>query len=106
MKSIILIIISIVSLSLLSSCSKSTEDEFDNANGNVVEKYITQFEVYENIYENYNYTINYDADNNISSIVRGYYDVSYFNYDESDNLNFITESYNTFNINDRGLPSN
>ena len=97
MKKTILIISTITSVILLFSCSKSTEDEFNGANEDVAKKYIKHFQIIDNISENITYTINYGAENRVSSITDGNTN-TFLNYDNSDNLNSITGDNEPFDI--------
>jgi len=97
MKKKILVISTILSVSLLFSCSKSSEDEFNDSNGDVAQKYIKHFQIIDNTNENISYTVNYGTGDKVSSITDGNTN-TFLNYDESNNLNSIVDDNETFDI--------
>jgi len=97
MKKKILVISTILSVSLLFSCSKSSEDEFNDSNGDVTQKYIKHFQIIDNTNENISYTVNYGTGDKVSSITDGNTN-TFLNYDESNNLNSIVDDNETFDI--------
>ncbi len=85
------LLLSIVATSIFASCSNdSVTEEFNNANGNTVEKFIerVEFTSAQDIEENETVTINYDTNNRVSSITDGY-DTSFLVY-EGDDLSTIS----------------
>ncbi|MEZ4779596.1 MAG: hypothetical protein R2786_09475 [Flavobacteriaceae bacterium] len=93
MKKIALLFIIVLTL----SCSKSTEDEFNEVNGNVAEKYVKRLQVLDNVNGNSSITINYGEGNRVTSITDGNA-TTFFNYDSSNNLSSINDSNETFNM--------
>jgi len=81
------------------SCSKSTEEEFIEANGNVAEKYITRFQIIDDNGENTTYIINYGEGNKVSSVTDGN-STAFLNYNASDDLSTVTDENETFDIDD------
>jgi len=81
----------------LFSCSKSSEDEFNDSNGDVTQKYIKHFQIIDNTNENISYTVNYGTGDKVSSITDGNTN-TFLNYDESNNLNSIVDDNETFDI--------
>lgn len=84
---------------LLFECSKSSKDEFNEANGEVAKKYIKVFQVIniDNTSENKTYTINYDGENKVSSVTDGNSN-GFLNYNQSNGLNTVTGNDETFDI--------
>jgi hypothetical protein len=76
-----------------SSCKKSLDDEFEEANGEVSEKLISRIVVSSNHDEDQNgtYLFNYDGDNRISSLSDGESN-SFFTYDSNDKLTKISSA--------------
>ena len=70
MKKSYLFLGTLVTVLLLTGCSKSLEGEFKDANGEIAIKYIKKIQLInsENRSENYSYIINYDSKNKVSSI--------------------------------------
>ena len=101
MKMILSIIGTTLSLSLIfSGCSKSSEDEFNNANGPIAEKYISQFEIVStDVSENKTYVVNYDGENRVSSIIDGT-EATLFNYNTTNNLATVTSEGEVLDVND------
>ena len=85
----------------LSACEKSSEaeDEFLSANEEAVEKYIKNFQIIDKYGDNYYYTINYSSGNTVSSITDEDAN-TFFNYDDSNNLNSVTSDGEMFDINE------
>ena len=98
MRKKIIQITAILTLILSLSCSKSTEEGFNEANGDVVKKYIKQFQIFDNNRGNISYTINYGINNKVSSITNGNNTNVFLNYDESNDLKSIIKGSETFNI--------
>ncbi len=101
MKNSFLFISAISALALsISSCNKSTEDEFNAANGPVSEKYIKRLEIItNNISDNRTFIVNYDGNNRVSSVTDGSssYLLSYNSFGE---LNTVTDDGELYNVND------
>ncbi|MEZ4817011.1 MAG: hypothetical protein R2776_03465 [Flavobacteriaceae bacterium] len=91
------IIVPLFTTLLILSCSKSTEDEFNEVNGNVAEKYVKSVQVIDNVNGNTTLTVNYGEANRVSSITDGSA-TSFFNYDSSNNLSSINDSDDTFSM--------
>lgn len=92
----------IVILAVLFSvgCKKSTQDEFNNANGITNEKYIQRVEIFSSItIENKSYTVNYDGSNRVSSITDGSQS-RFFNYSSDNALMNVSDGNKPFIIND------
>lgn len=75
----------------LTGCKKTTEDEFNDANGDVVLKLIDHIAITSNDFEQVeNIIVTYDGQDRVSRIVYG--ETShYFVYDENSNLSKITD---------------
>jgi hypothetical protein len=105
MKTASLLLFTLLGVAFVMSSCKSTEDEFNDANDDVAQKYITRFEIIapENVddFEDVTVVVIYDAQNRVSSIKTDYSDESstqFFNYSDSTNLRSITNSDESFNM--------
>ena len=103
MKTKFLILEPVVCLCLLmnmTSCKKSVEEEFNNANGTTAEKYIKRFEIVSNdVSENKTFIVNYDGENRVSSIVEGS-SSNVFSYNSTNNLSSVTDNGEQLDINE------
>ncbi|MFA5514350.1 MAG: hypothetical protein WDA17_05505 [Sphaerochaetaceae bacterium] len=99
MKKMIFLVGAILTMSVLFSCKKSTEDEFNGANGDVAQKYIKRFQVIENSKESTTFTINYGANNLVSSVSDGNAS-AFLNFDGANNLTSVTGDEETLDVNE------
>ncbi len=97
MKKKVLVLSTVMSIIFLLSCSKSADDDFDDANGDVAKKYIKHVQIIENEGENRIYTVNYGTGDRISSISNGN-SSAFFNYSEADELSSVVDDNDTFDI--------
>ncbi len=87
-------------LIFLSGCQKSSEEEFNDANGDIAEKYIKRLEITSNVVtENVTYWVNYDSENRVSSVTDGT-SSHIFSYNSNNNLATVTDQGETLNVND------
>ena len=84
---------------LLIGCNKSSEDEFNNANGDVAVKYIRSVDIInsDDPSENRTYTLHYDGENRVSSYTDGN-SSGFLNYSQNGELNSMTDEYETLEI--------
>jgi hypothetical protein len=91
----------VLSVILLFSCRKSSEDEFIAANPDepIAKKYIQHFQVFsnDNTFDNVTYTVNYDSDNKVSSITDGSKS-GFQQYNSSDELISVSSDNETFTM--------
>lgn len=81
----------IISAFLINGCKKTTEDEFNDANGDVAEKLVHWIEITSDDFnEKERITVSYDGKDRVSSIIYGE-TTHYFVYDEYSNLSKITD---------------
>jgi hypothetical protein len=85
---------------VISGCKKSTEEEFNAANGDIAQKYIKRLDIISNdASENKTFVVNYDSENKVSSMTDGI-SGHFFVYDTDNNLSSITDEGGPFNVND------
>ena len=84
---------------IFSGCNKSSEDEFIEANDDVVKKYIKTFQAisYDAKSESVKYILSYANDSTVSKITDGDSEV-YFHFNEDNQLITVTEGYDVIEI--------
>ena len=98
MKKVLLLNILVIFV-VLSGCKK-TEDEFNDANGNVKAKYLSRMEITSSVpKENKIINVYYDAENRVSSITDGT-NSHFFNYNSSNSLTSVTDGGEPMNVSD------
>jgi hypothetical protein len=89
-----------IAVTSLLSCDKATTvDDFEEANGSIVEKQVKRIETnYSDAWvENYNIIINYDGNNKVSSVSDGEF-TKFFNYDSSGDLMSVSDNGNDYTL--------